>query len=81
MEFKEKLAHSIDSHYTIKSIQPLDAMKSWMSAAQFEGFLRGNVIKYIARYDEKGGVEDLRKARFYLDKMIEGEVYGIANGK
>ena len=40
-----------------------------MSKEEFNGFLRGNVIKYIAR--DKGGVEDLKKARHYLDKLIE----------
>ena len=36
-----------------------------------EGYLVGNVIKYISRYDEKNGVEDLEKARWYLNKLIE----------
>ena len=35
------------------------------------GFLRGNAIKYLARCDDKGGLEDLKKARHYLDKLIE----------
>ncbi|CAK0756478.1 hypothetical protein CCP4SC76_2780008 [Gammaproteobacteria bacterium] len=57
-------------HY-LKKIQPWDAMEAWMSREQFIGFLRGNVIKYIARCDDKGGIEDLRKAEHYLNKMIE----------
>jgi hypothetical protein len=44
-----------------------------MSTEAFAGFLRGNAIKYLARCDKKGGVEDLRKARHYLDKLIELE--------
>jgi hypothetical protein len=40
-----------------------------MSREEFIGFLRGNVIKYVAR--EKNPVEDLKKARHYLDKLIE----------
>ena len=36
-----------------------------------EGYLVGNIIKYISRYDEKNGIEDLRKARWYLNKLIE----------
>lgn len=59
------------SHYTEKSIQPWDAMESWMDREQFIGFLRGNAIKYLARCDDKGGLEDLQKARHYLDKLIE----------
>jgi hypothetical protein len=58
-------------HYVTKSVQPWDAMKAWMSHEEFAGFLRGNVIKYIARYKDKGGLDDLQKARHYLDKLIE----------
>ena len=36
-----------------------------------EGYLRGNVIKYLARYPEKGGGLDLLKARHYLEKLLE----------
>lgn len=59
------------THYASKSIQPWAAMKAWMTPEQFKGFLRGNAIKYLARCDDKGGVEDLKKARHYLDKLIE----------
>jgi len=61
------------SHYTELAVQPWAAMQSWMSTEAFAGFLRGNAIKYLARCDKKGGVEDLRKARHYLDKLIELE--------
>lgn len=59
------------THYASKTVQPWEAMQSWMSHDEFTGFLRGNVIKYIARCNEKGGIEDLKKARHYLDKLIE----------
>jgi len=58
-------------HYRSKTIQPWDAMQSWMTPEQFKGFLWGNVIKYISRWQDKGGVEDLLKARHYMDKLIE----------
>jgi hypothetical protein len=58
-------------HYKSKKVQPWDAMESWMSPEQFEGFLRGNVIKYIARYKDKDGLKDVQKARHYLEKLIE----------
>jgi hypothetical protein len=35
------------------------------------GYLEGNIIKYITRYKNKGGVEDLKKAQHYLSKLIE----------
>jgi len=59
------------AHYVDKAIQPWDFMQSVMSEEQFEGYLRGNVIKYLARYPDKGGQIDLEKARHYLDKLIE----------
>lgn len=37
------------------------------------GYLEGNIIKYISRYKEKGGVVDLYKAQHYLDKLVEVE--------
>lgn len=58
-------------HYVSKAVQPWDAMQAWMTTEQFAGFLRGNCIKYLARCDDKGGVQDLKKARHYLDKLIE----------
>lgn len=60
-------------HYLSKSIQPWDAMEAWLTHDEFTGYLRGNVIKYIARYRDKNGVEDLQKASHYLAKLIEVE--------
>jgi hypothetical protein len=59
------------NHYVTKNVQPWQAMEAWMTRDQFAGFLRGNAIKYLARCDEKGGVEDIKKARHYMDKLIE----------
>lgn len=58
-------------HYVNMGVQPWKAMEAWMSTEAFAGFLRGNAIKYLARADKKGGVEDLKKARHYLDKLLE----------
>ena len=57
-------------HYITKAVQPWDAMESWMAYIEFAGYLRGNVIKYVARCGDKGGLEDLKKAQHYLDKLI-----------
>lgn len=61
------------THYASKRVQPWAAMEAWMTPAAFAGFLRGNAIKYLARCDDKGGLEDLKKARHYIDKLIEFE--------
>lgn len=54
------------SHYKGKAIQPWDYI-----VGNDLGYLEGNVIKYVSRWKDKGGVDDLRKARHYLDKLIE----------
>lgn len=58
-------------HYKTLSITPWMAMAAWMSAPAFRGFLVGNAIKYLSRWEKKGGIEDLKKARHYLEKVIE----------
>lgn len=58
------------THYLNKTIQPWGYMESIMTPEEFEGYLRGNVIKYISRYPEKAGLQDLRKAEHYLAKLI-----------
>jgi len=58
-------------HYKNMGVQPWKAMESWMTPEQFAGFLRGNAIKYLARCDAKGGLDDVKKARHYIDKLIE----------
>ena len=63
-------------HYKSMKVQPWDAMEAWMTPAQFRGFLLGSAIAYLARVntkgvDGKGGVQDIKKARHYLDKIIE----------
>jgi len=58
-------------HYRSKSVQPWDAMQAWVSPEQFKGHLRCCVIQYVARSDDKGGIEDLEKAQHYLAKLIE----------
>jgi hypothetical protein len=52
-------------HYKDNEIQVWDAIHDWGL-----GYFSGNVIKYVARHRKKNGVEDLKKARHYLDKLI-----------
>ena len=53
-------------HYATKAIQPWDYI-----IANNLGYLEGNIVKYISRWKDKGGVEDLKKAQHYLQKLIE----------
>ena len=61
------------SHYCKGGIECIDAIRSSMTEQAFIGFCKGNVIKYVFRYEDKGGVEDLEKAAVYLDWMIQAE--------
>ena len=55
-------------HYKDKPMQPWDFI-----IANNLGYLEGNVVKYVSRWRQKGGVEDLRKAKHYIEKLIEVE--------
>ena len=59
------------SHYTNGNIETIDYLKDTLSKEQYEGFCRGNVLKYLSRYPHKNGVEDLNKAKTYLEWLIE----------
>lgn len=79
MEYMKRMASEIDNeedmvnhpaHYNKAGIETIDAI----GAATNEGFkyyLQGNILKYIWRYEYKNGVEDLEKAQWYLNKLIE----------
>lgn len=58
-------------HYAKHAIQPWDAMEAWFSPEMFVGFLTGNALKYLARFRDKGGLEDVRKAGHYVEKLVE----------
>lgn len=55
-------------HYASCAIQPFDYIQG-----NKLGYAEGNVVKYVTRWRAKGGVQDLEKARHYLDLLIEAE--------
>lgn len=61
------------AHYTAGSVECIDAIRSALGMEGFEAYCRGNVLKYVWRAELKGGAEDYRKARRYLDWLIEAE--------
>ncbi len=60
-------------HYKKYKLETIDNIQNSMTHEEFIGYLKGNIKKYIDRYRDKGGVEDLKKSRWYLDKLIEVE--------
>lgn len=63
--------HQVGGEHYQKSIQPWDYMEVVLTEEQFKGYLIGNVIKYISRFQDKGGKIDLQKCSHYLDKLTE----------
>lgn len=58
------------SHYTQNGIECIDAIKASMSRDAFLGFLKGNAMKYMWRYQHKGNPEqDIQKAQWYLNRL------------
>jgi hypothetical protein len=53
-------------HYTELKISPLEYIQK-----NNLGFIEGNIIKYVSRYKNKNGIEDLKKAKWYLEFLIK----------
>ena len=58
------------AHYQKGGVECIEAIEASMSKEAFKGFLKGNCIKYIYRYENKNGAEDLKKAEWYLLRLI-----------
>ena len=64
------------SHYKQFSREVIDTMQGVSTPEEFKGYLKLNAIKYLSRYQGKNGVEDLKKAVWYINKLtevVEGE--------
>ena len=60
-------------HYGQGSIECINYIEDSMTKEEFQGYLMGNVKKYTHRWRYKNGAEDLKKARWYLDALIQSE--------
>jgi hypothetical protein len=67
------------THYNQGGIEAIDAIEASMSPLEFQGYLKGNAMKYLWRYRYKGhAAQDLGKAKFYLSRLMETvEDFGI----
>lgn len=59
------------SHYTNGEIECIDAIKSALTPEEFRGYCKGCALKYLWRERRKGHTEDLQKARWYIERLIE----------
>ena len=63
-------------HYNTGNIECIEAIEESMSSEAFKGYLKGNCMKYLWRYDYKGKpIEDLEKAQWYLAKLLKELVF------
>jgi hypothetical protein len=69
---KGDVIHS-PKHYASGDIECIAAIKASMSAVAYKGYLKGNIQKYVWRYEQKGKLDDLRKAEVYLGWLISEE--------
>lgn len=58
-------------HYTAGAIETIDYIKDNLTAKEFQGYCIGNALKYLSRYRHKGGIQDIEKATWYLNKLVE----------
>ena len=68
---KETVSHP--AHYGGKDnpFEVIKVLEAWLTPEQFDGFLIGNVVKYEARHGQKDGIEDMRKAAWYLNYYLQ----------
>ena len=60
-------------HYNQGGIECIDGIEASMEKEAFAGYCKGNVMKYLWRYEHKNKVEDLKKAQWYLDRLIKSQ--------
>jgi hypothetical protein len=61
------------SHYTTGGIEAIDYIYAKLGEEGFRAYCMGNVLKYVSRWQEKNGIEDLNKAHVYLKWAIDGK--------
>lgn len=61
------------THYADRNLTPWQIIDADFNLEQRRGFYWGNILKYVLRYHDKDGIKDLKKARHYIDKLIELE--------
>jgi hypothetical protein len=59
------------AHYNSGKIEVIAIIEDQLTLEEFRGYIKGNVLKYITRERHKNGLEDLKKARWYLDRLIK----------
>ena len=61
------------SHYNDGGLECIEAIEAQLTPEEYRGYLKGNVAKYVWREKHKGGIESLKKAQWYLNRLINLE--------
>ena len=61
------------SHYKDMEVQPWQAMEAWLTPEEYRGYHKGVAIAYLAREQQKGGLQDIEKAIHHLQRLVEIE--------
>ena len=70
VEIKEDLVNS-PPHYNKGAIECIDAIEAMLTHEEYIGYLRGNSLKYRWRFRYKNGIQDLEKAEWYEQRLME----------
>lgn len=72
VEFDQKKDNvNSPSHYGQGKIECIEYISDFLNDDEYIGYLRGNIAKYLHRWRYKNGLEDLKKAQWYLNELIE----------
>ena len=58
-------------HYNKGGVECIEGIKAASNSEEFEGYLRGNILKYVWRFRYKDNLKDLEKAKWYLERLIK----------
>ena len=73
-DYMDKLWDSVNhpDHYNTTGIETIKIIKNSMSAVEFQGYLKGNILKYVARHMHKGmPLKDILKAQWYMSWLVQ----------
>lgn len=59
------------SHYKNGKMDAITVMKNTLTKEEYKGFLKGLIIKYLYRADNKNGLEDYKKAQWYMNELVK----------
>lgn len=72
METKDKMVHHPSHYQSETGLEVIDVLEAFtIDLTGIEAFDTGNIIKYMCRWKKKNGVQDLEKAKWYLDHLID----------